>query len=474
MATVPTKRTKHTGKSKAMPTRKKSTPPASTKSVPTPPNTIALQRTLVTTRWAPGTTWDPSNSEGFTQGTDKGYDAVAAGVSTERKSVALGRASGFLLDGPASTGFSLPLFITSTNIDTSLAGSTGQSQLVQDFYPKNFVQPVVTVSGMSLDQADYGALCEFVRHCQLKALTTPDSWSESMAQLVVLGRTGIGSKTARNVPVGGRNNGRKVENTFTTNSAKDISHFNQIIKGSHDNIIAKGYIESMPRIHQQFEYAVAWQFDFVVAQMIEGPFRDSAANATNVAMNGAGMWQGLLADAKANGLSTVSKAQNSASLAYAVQNAATLVGETPTGAPTGSSSGGSGTSGATGPAGSASDTHSTQWAKDFLTTLGAPTSQANINSIMAWISKEGNLPTVDQFNPLDTTEAGYGGMSTNSDGVRTYPTWQAGINATVTTLQNGYYPNILQSLMSGNGIPKNDATISGEFLKWSGTGYSGI
>jgi hypothetical protein len=49
-------------------------------------------------------------------------------------------------------------------------------------------------------------------------------------------------------------------------------------------------------------------------------------------------------------------------------------------------------------------------------------------------------------NPLNTTQNGFGGQSQNSVGVKAYPTIDTGIQATIATLLNGRYPNIVTNL----------------------------
>lgn len=117
------------------------------------------------------------------------------------------------------------------------------------------------------------------------------------------------------------------------------------------------------------------------------------------------------------------------------------------------------------------NTHSAAWAESLLAQVHAPESKANINSLVAWIRREGNLPSVDQFNPLDTTMSGYGGHPTNSVGVQSYPNWNAGVQATAATLAS--YPAIMHALMAGKGLGVGGETAK-ELLTWSGGGYSGI
>lgn len=119
----------------------------------------------------------------------------------------------------------------------------------------------------------------------------------------------------------------------------------------------------------------------------------------------------------------------------------------------------------------AGNTHSAAWAESLLAQVHAPESKANINSLVTWIQREGNLPNVDKFNPLDTTMSGYGGHPTNSVGVQSYPTWASGVQATAATLSS--YPAIMQALMAGKGLGVGGATAK-ELLTWSGGGYSGV
>ena len=89
-----------------------------------------------------------------------------------------------------------------------------------------------------------------------------------------------------------------------------------------------------------------------------------------------------------------------------------------------------------------------QWAKDFLTKLGAPVTASNVQAIAAWEQAEG---TKASFNPLATTQGGYAGETQfNSVGVKNFATYQDGIDANVKVITNGLYGNILAALQQGN------------------------
>lgn len=89
-----------------------------------------------------------------------------------------------------------------------------------------------------------------------------------------------------------------------------------------------------------------------------------------------------------------------------------------------------------------------QWAKDFLTRLGAPITASNVQAITAWETAEG---TKASYNPLATTQGGYAGETTfNSVGVKNYASYQDGLDANVQVINNGLYTNILGALQQGD------------------------
>jgi hypothetical protein len=123
-----------------------------------------------------------------------------------------------------------------------------------------------------------------------------------------------------------------------------------------------------------------------------------------------------------------------------------------------------------------SGTSEQDWIEALLTSLNAPITQNNVNSIAAWISKETswNAEAPDGAlytnNPLNTTQAESGATSINSAGVKKYATAKIGIMATVATLLQ--YPAIVAALKTGNGLCGSN--LSASFSKWSGGGYSSV
>lgn len=108
------------------------------------------------------------------------------------------------------------------------------------------------------------------------------------------------------------------------------------------------------------------------------------------------------------------------------------------------------------------------FATSVLKGIGAPVTGANIRSIEAWAQREGGGGT---NNPLNTTQPMPGSTTFNSVGVQNYSSANQGANATIITLENGLYGDILGALKTGKGLcGKSLAGLS----KWSGGGYNAV
>lgn len=88
------------------------------------------------------------------------------------------------------------------------------------------------------------------------------------------------------------------------------------------------------------------------------------------------------------------------------------------------------------------------FARDLLAGIGAPITEANIRAIEAWVRAEGM--DAENNNPLATTWQVDGARVLNSHGVKAYSSYAQGLDATIKTLTNGLYGNIIQALMSGS------------------------
>ena len=90
------------------------------------------------------------------------------------------------------------------------------------------------------------------------------------------------------------------------------------------------------------------------------------------------------------------------------------------------------------------------FAEAILTGLGYPVTKLAVTDIMSWEAAEGGAWNGGaRYNPLNTTEPMSGAVDFNSAGVKDYTSWEQGLNATIKTLENGYYTDILNALSIG-------------------------
>lgn len=90
----------------------------------------------------------------------------------------------------------------------------------------------------------------------------------------------------------------------------------------------------------------------------------------------------------------------------------------------------------------------------------------------AWARAEGGTA---RFNPWNTTEPWPGATGYNSAGVKNYPSAYAGVQATVRTLRNGYYPGLCRDFERPGRLTAREivARNAGELETW-GTGSRAI
>lgn len=81
-----------------------------------------------------------------------------------------------------------------------------------------------------------------------------------------------------------------------------------------------------------------------------------------------------------------------------------------------------------------------------LSRLGCHDTPDNLEALQVWQRAEGGSAT---FNPFNTTQPYAGASDYNSVGVKNYPSEAAGIDATVQTLNNGHYYDIVRWLRNG-------------------------
>lgn len=91
------------------------------------------------------------------------------------------------------------------------------------------------------------------------------------------------------------------------------------------------------------------------------------------------------------------------------------------------------------------------WAVELLHRLNVKPTSGAVQAIVAWEAAEGgNWNNTAHFNPLNTTQDAPGATSMNGVGVKAYTSWEQGFDATIQTLHNGNYDQILAALRSGN------------------------
>jgi Lysozyme like domain len=89
------------------------------------------------------------------------------------------------------------------------------------------------------------------------------------------------------------------------------------------------------------------------------------------------------------------------------------------------------------------------WETDILGGLSAPATQNNVAKLDAWNKCEGNAAGASGLpinNPFNTTLVYGGGTSVNSAGVKSYPNWNTGLQATLITLRSSSYTGIVTNL----------------------------
>jgi hypothetical protein len=119
-----------------------------------------------------------------------------------------------------------------------------------------------------------------------------------------------------------------------------------------------------------------------------------------------------------------------------------------------------------------------QWVTDVLRGLAAPQTQQNVCFLKSWAFHEDNRgpgatnppQAAKRFNWLNTTQPAPGSTDVMSNGVKGYPNHEVGVQATVSTITNGHYPDIVAGLRTGNILQADRyAAIQDDLNTW-GTG----
>lgn len=103
----------------------------------------------------------------------------------------------------------------------------------------------------------------------------------------------------------------------------------------------------------------------------------------------------------------------------------------------------------------------TQFASEVLKQLGIAPNRTNMAKMVAWMNQEGgNWHNNAKYNPLNTTLEKGGASTINSAGVKSYSSWQQGINATVQTLTGGSYNGILSNLKGSGNLASFESAVN--------------
>ncbi len=116
-----------------------------------------------------------------------------------------------------------------------------------------------------------------------------------------------------------------------------------------------------------------------------------------------------------------------------------------------------------------------EWCSGVLDGIGAGSSPANDALLGTWARFESGADFMRWNNPLNTTQKAQGsidsGAMPGAHDVQKYPDVATGIKATVATLTNGRYSQIVQGLKDGASPSWYEANAAGEYATW-GTGSS--
>ncbi|HET6276275.1 MAG TPA: hypothetical protein VFE16_10140 [Candidatus Cybelea sp.] len=110
------------------------------------------------------------------------------------------------------------------------------------------------------------------------------------------------------------------------------------------------------------------------------------------------------------------------------------------------------------------------WDASVLSGLGFAATPENIDFLDQWQKYEGGTAA---YNPLNTTWQMPGSTEYNSAGVQSYLSADQGRDATIRTLNDGYYPHVLAALKSGSPCTYADRSgLAADITTWGTTGFA--
>lgn len=106
------------------------------------------------------------------------------------------------------------------------------------------------------------------------------------------------------------------------------------------------------------------------------------------------------------------------------------------------------------------------YAAFVLAGMGAPITRNNIDKLVAIMKNEGTQAT---FNPIATNTPANGATDFNSVGVKNYPDFTTGVQATVSTLSNSRTGSMKTNLLTDGPYPDFITATQAFYNSWGGT-----
>jgi len=151
------------------------------------------------------------------------------------------------------------LFVNQIETEFSLAGEVAQSQSQQQFFPHNFTQPRLRISGQAPNSYEFGRLGEMVRESHRAAIDDGDRGLSEAYRKVEFKYVG-GDKNAKSYNRRGPIAGNA--------SRERTGSLNRTTKGQPSRIHLQGFVSNMQRGAERFNVAYDWSFEFVVLRAV--------------------------------------------------------------------------------------------------------------------------------------------------------------------------------------------------------------
>jgi hypothetical protein len=137
----------------------------------------------------------------------------------------------------------LNLWADEISIDFSMSGTMGQSRYRRDFYPHSFNEPTMMISGVMPNQREYNKLAAFVRESHSEALNVQQNYGEL-------------SKNTKPFPT---------VSLIMKSSNPQKRGQPRTQKGGRRGMKLEGYIKTIAAGAVKFNFAPAYQIEFIVA-----------------------------------------------------------------------------------------------------------------------------------------------------------------------------------------------------------------